>query len=140
MLGFGITQVGGTARTSEAPDILATTPQVNILVVECTTGLLKAENKLANLIDRTEAVRKRLVSSGNGHLKLLPVIVSSKTKEEIKADLEQAQKLGVVVLTRETLLELLQQTIAAPDPEAIYTLAWAGVQPKTDWKNPSPVI
>lgn len=133
MLGFGITQVGGTARTSEAPDILATTPQGNILVVECTTGLLKAENKLANLIDRTEAIRKRLAISGNSHLKLLPVIVTAKTKEEIKADLEQAQKLGVLVVTQEVLLELLQQTIAAPDPEAIYTRAWNGVQPKPDW-------
>ena len=107
MLGFSITQVGGTARSSDAPDILATTPQGNFLVVECTTGLLKAENKLANLIDRTEAIRKRLASSGNSHLKLLPVIVTAKTKEEIKADLEQAQKkLGVLVVTRETLMDL----------------------------------
>jgi hypothetical protein len=133
MLGFSINQVGGTARTSDAPDILATSPKGNILVVECTTGLLKAENKLANLIDRTEAIRKRLAISGNSHLKLLPVIVTAKTKEEIKADLEQAQKLGVLVVTQEVLQELLQQTIAAPDPEAIYTRAWNGVQPKPDW-------
>ena len=133
MLGFSITQVGGTARSSDAPDILATTPQGNVLVVECTTGLLKAENKLANLIGRTEAVRKRLVLSGNGHLKLLPVIVTAKTMEEIKADLEQAQKLGVLVVAQESLHELMQQTIAAPDPEAIYTRAWDGVQPKPDW-------
>jgi hypothetical protein len=133
MLGFSITQVGGTARTSDAPDILATSPKGNVLVVECTIGLLKAENKLANLIDRTEAVRKRLISSGNAHLKMLPVIVSAKTKDEIKADLEQAQKLGVLVLTKESLLELLQQTIASPDPEAIFTRAWDGVQPKPDW-------
>lgn len=132
MLGFSITQAGGTARTAEAPDILATTPQGNILVVECTTGLLKAENKLAILIDRTEAVRKRLFQSGNSHLKLLPVIVTSKTKEEIKADLEQAQKLGVHVVTQETLQELLQQSIASPDAEAIFTRAWNMAQSKPD--------
>lgn len=133
MLGFSITQVGGTARTSDAPDILATTPQGNVLIVECTTGLLKVENKLANLIDRTEAVKKRLATSGNSHLKLLPVIVTAKTKEEVKADLEQAQKLGVLVVTQESLRELLQQTIAAPDSEVIYSQAWESVQPKPDW-------
>lgn len=130
MLGFSITQVGGTARTSDAPDILATTPQGNVLVVECTTGLLKTENKLAILVDRTEAVRKRLASSGNSHLKLLPIIVTAKTKEEVKADLEQAHKLGVVVVTQEDLLELLQQTIAAPDAETIYARALEAVRPK----------
>lgn len=130
MLGFSVNQVGGTARTSDAPDILATSPQGNVLVVECTTGLLKAENKLAALVDRTEAIRKRLASSGNSHLKLLPAIVSAKTKEEVKADLEQAQKLGVLVVTQEDLLELLQQTIAAPDAEVIYARALETVQPK----------
>lgn len=132
MLGFSITQAGGTARTAEAPDILATTPQGNILVIECTTGLLKAENKLAILVDRTEAVRKRLFQSGNSHLKLLPVIVTSKTKEEIKADLEQAHKLGVHVITQEILQELLPQTIASPDAEAIFTRAWNIAQSKPD--------
>jgi len=132
MLGFNVNQIGGTGRSSDAPDILATSPQGNVLVVECTTGLLKAENKLANLIDRTESVRKRLASSGNGHLKLLPVIVTAKTKDEVKADLEQAQKLGILVVTQESLTELMQQTIATPDPEAIFTRAWESVQPKAD--------
>lgn len=133
MLGFNVTQIGGTGRSSDAPDILATSPQGNVLVVECTTGLLKAENKLANLIDRTESVRKRLAASGNGHLKLLPVIATAKTKEEVKADLEQAQKLGILVVTQESLTELMQQTIATPDSEAIFARAWESVQPKTNW-------
>lgn len=133
MLGFNVNQIGGTGRSSDAPDILATSPQGNVLVVECTTGLLKAENKLANLIDRTEAVKKRLASSGNGHLKLLPVIVTAKTKDEVKADLEQAQKLGILVVTQESLNELMQQTISAPDSEAIFARAWDSVQPKPAW-------
>lgn len=130
MLGFNVNQVGGTARTSDAPDILATSPQGNILIVECTVGLLKAENKLATLIERTEAIKKRLSASGNGHLKVLPIIVTAKTNDEIKADIEQAQKLDIVVVTRETLIGLMQQTIAVPDPEAIYMNAWNEAQPR----------
>ncbi len=133
MLGFNVNQIGGTGRSADAPDILATSPQGNVLVVECTTGLLKAENKLANLIDRTESVRKRLASSGNGHLKLLPVIVTAKTKDEVKADLDQAQKLGILVVSQESLTELMQQTISAPDSEAIFARAWDSVQPEPAW-------
>ena len=136
MLGFSVNQVGGTPRTSDAADILAVTPQGNILVVECTVGLLKAENKLAKLVGRSEAVKKRLAASSNSHLKLLPVIVTAKTRDEIAADLEQAQKLGMFVLTQENLRELLQQTIAAPNAESIYDHAWDEVQPKLDWMGP----
>ena len=137
ILGFSVTQIGGTARTSDAPDILATSPKGNILVVECTVGLLKAEHKLAILVDRTEAVRKRLIASGNGHLKILPIIVTAKTKEEVKADLDQARNLGVIVVTQETLLDLFQQTIAAPDAEIIYERALDSLSPKSNFMDPA---
>ena len=133
MLGFNVTQAGGTDRSSDAADILATSPQGNIMVVECTTGILKAQNKLANLVDRTEAVRKRIAASGNSHLKLLPVIVTAKTKEEVKGELEQAKQSGVVVVTQEELQNLLQATIATPDAEAIYLRAWESIQPKAEF-------
>lgn len=130
MLGFNVTQAGGTDRSANAPDILATSPQGNHLVVECTTGILKAQNKLANLVDRTEGVRKRLAASGNSHLKILPVIVTSKTKEEVKGELEQARQSGVVVVTQEGLISLFQETIATPNAEAIYQREWESIQPK----------
>lgn len=133
MLGFNIAQAGATERSSDAPDILATSPQGNLMVVECTTGILKAQNKLANLVDRTEGVRKRLAASGNGHLKLLPVIVTAKTKEEVKGELEHAQQSGVVVVTRENLEALLQQTIATPNAEEIYLRGWESIQLAPDF-------
>lgn len=133
MLGFNVTQAGGTERSSDAPDILATSPQGNLLVVECTTGILKAQNKLANLVERTEVIRKRMMASGNGHLKLLPVIVTSKTKEEVRGELQQAEQSGVIVVTRETLEELLRETIALPNTEEIYMRGWQSIQPKQDY-------
>lgn len=133
MLGFNVTQAGGTERSSDAPDILATSPQGNLLVVECTTGILKAQNKLANLVERTEVIRKRMTASGNGHLKLLPVIVTSKTKEEVKGELQQAEQSGVAVATRETLEELLRETIALPNTEEIYMRGWQSIQLKPDY-------
>lgn len=121
MLGFSVAHLGGTDKTQNAPDLIATTPRGNFAVIECTTGLLKAEHKLALLVDRAEALKRRLEASGNRHLHVLPIIVTSKAREEVKADLEQAEKLGVVVLTRESLEEALKRTLVLPDAEALYT-------------------
>ena len=123
MLGFGVAHLGGTAKTQDAPDLIATTPRGNFAVIECTTGLLKADNKLPRLIERAETLRRRLDASGNRHLHVLPVIITSKDREEVKADLEQAEKLGVAVVTKESLLQALNRTLVLPDAEGIYTEA-----------------
>lgn len=120
MLGFSVAHLGGTDKTQDAPDLIATTPGGNFAVIECTTGLLKAENKLAHLIERTEALRQRLEACGNRHLHVLPIIITTKSREEIRADLEQAERLGILVLTRESLEEGLKRTLVLPSAEAIF--------------------
>src|SRR3546814_15589325 len=74
---------------------VATTPQVHFSIVECTTGLLKAENKLAKLVERTEAVRKSLRTSGNHHLRVMPVIITSKTREIGRAHSELQSHMSI---------------------------------------------
>lgn len=127
MLGFSTSQVGGRDNTSDAADIVATTPSGNILIVECTTGLLKSD-KVSKLVERTEIVRKRLISSGNYHLKVLPVIVTSKPKDEVRADIDVVKNKGVSVVTKEDLKSLLAQTIVLPDADLIFNQAWQASQ------------
>lgn len=127
MLGFSTSQVGATAQTSDAADIVAATPQGNILIVECTTGLLKSD-KVAKLVERSELVRKRLIASGNHHLKVLPVMVTSKPKDEVKADIDEVQNKGVAVVTKEDLKAMLSQTIVFPDADVIFDRAWKKAQ------------
>ena len=121
MLGFSVAHLGGTSKTQNAPDLIATTPSGNFVVIECTTGLLKAENKLPLLVERAEVLRQRLYASGNRHLHLLAVMITSKSREEIKADLEQAEKLGVAVLTRESLEEALKRTLFLPNADTLFS-------------------
>lgn len=130
MLGFSVAHAGATQRTSEAADILASTPAGHVAVVECTTGHLKADTKLSRLVARSQTIRKRLDDSGNRHLKLLPVIVTSLGREEVKADLDQAQSLGIVVVSREDLLSALNQTVATCDPEGIFSRALESLRPQ----------
>jgi hypothetical protein len=122
MLGFSVAYLGGTRRTSAAADIIVTTPNGHFAVVECTTGILKAENKLALLHERTQTLKKSLEPS-HRHLNVLPVIVTSKTREDIKPDLPLAEELGISVVTHEDIERVFQKTLLLPDAEKIYNEA-----------------
>jgi hypothetical protein len=128
MLGFGPAHLGGTPRTQEAADLVMCTQSGNFAVVEVTTGLLKAENKLALLHDRTQSMRRNLDASNNRHLRMLPVIVTSKTQEDIRPDLEQAEKWGIYVLAREGLERLVERTLQLPNSDQLYEQAEQAVR------------
>jgi hypothetical protein len=119
MLGFSVAHLA-TPRMRDAADLLVVTPNGHFAVVECTTGLLKAENKLAQLHARAESVRRSLASSNSGHLRVLPVIVTSRPAAEIKADVEAAERLGISIATREVLDEALNRTLIQPNADQIY--------------------
>lgn len=120
MLGFSVSHLGQTPKLQEAPDLLVTTPQGHFAVVECTTGPLKTDNKLPLLIERSEIVRDRLAASNNQHLKVLPVIVTSKRRVEVRADIEQAERLGVLIITAEILVATLSRTLVRSDADEIF--------------------
>jgi hypothetical protein len=120
MLGFSVAHLGGTERAQEAADLIATTAKGDFVVIECTTGLLKTENKLPLLIDRAERVRAGVVASNNKHLRVLAAIVTSRPRAEISADIEQAEKLGVLVMCRENLEEAVTRTLVLPNAEQLY--------------------
>jgi hypothetical protein len=142
MLGFSVAHLGGTRRTQEAVDLVAVAPNGHVAVIECTTGLLRAENKLSLLHDRTQAVRKTLDKSDSRHLKVLPVIVTSKSREEVRPELEQAEKNGIFVMTGEGLQEAINQTLVFPNANVLLEQAHQTVrmaQAKYDTHS-SPVL
>lgn len=139
MLGFNVVHLGGTAKTQDALDVIASAPNGNFLAVECTTGLLRTENKLPLLIDRTEALREKLKRSGTPQLKVLPLIVSTKTRLELSADLEHAQKLGVLVVSQEDLQEMLGRTYLVQDANRLYQEAEERVRSEMALLTPAKV-
>jgi hypothetical protein len=140
LLGFCPVQLGGTSKTQQdAADLILATPNGNFVVVECTTGLLKAENKLALLVERSERVRTQLTASNFGHLRILTVIVTSKPRNEVKADLDQAEKLGILVLTRENLKLALNQIVLLPRADQLFEEAEQAVQADLDKYRSQPL-
>jgi hypothetical protein len=120
MLGFSPVLLGLFPKTQEAADVLVTSPRGNYAVVECTLGMLRSENKLATLVRRSNELKERLKRSGNANANVLPVIVTALPRESVAAELEQAEQLGVAVVTREVLEVAIEQTSLPLRPDAIY--------------------
>jgi hypothetical protein len=136
MLGFSVAHLGGTTRTRDAADLIVTSPSGNYAVVECTTGLLKAENKLALLYQRAQTVRDALAGS-NAHLRVLPIMVTSRRTNEITPDLEAAVSLGIYVMTRENLENAINQTLMHPNADQLYAQAEQAVTAARAQYNPT---
>lgn len=125
--GFSGATLGLTPLLKEAPDVIVTTPNGRFAVVECTMGLLKADNKLPKVVARANQVREKLEKSGNGHLPVLPVMVTSLSRSDVEAELPQAAAHGVHVLTREDIERGVAASFVLPDPERIFNDALRAV-------------
>jgi hypothetical protein len=137
MLGFNGMHLGGVPKLSDAPDLIANTPGGHFAVIECTTGLLKEDSKLAHVHSRTEAVRKQLADVSHAYAHVMSVIVTSKPRREVDAEIEAAERLRIMVVTQETLEDLLRRSLMLPNPDEIYSnaeqainAAWLKYQPK----------
>ena len=67
-----------------------------------------------------EAARRGLAASNSAHLRLIPVMVTSKTRADITPDLETADMLGILVMTRESLESAMNRTLTHPNPDQMY--------------------
>jgi hypothetical protein len=119
MSGFAVLHPG-TKRLEDNVDVIAVTPSSKIALVECTTGLLTREGKLPALQHRIAALRKRLAAGGFGHLPVLGVGVTTKSSDEITADVLEAAKGGILLLSADELRTGLERTLVPQDPDALF--------------------
>lgn len=120
-LGFSTAAFGSNPKTKDAFDTVAVSPSGDFVVVECTLGLLKADSKLSRLSERAARVRDILAASNMRHLRVLPMIVSALTMEQVKVDVPAAEENGILVLTRESLSSALDVEIFRfPDADALF--------------------
>lgn len=123
MHGFSVAHLGTNTRTQDAVDILATTPAGNFALVECTTGVISTDKKVANLLSRKAVVLERLVRANQNQVHVLPVVVTSRGRDEVAQEIGPAQQRGVLVLTRDDLVDMLNRTDMLPDADQLYNEA-----------------
>jgi hypothetical protein len=119
MNGFSAIHLGAVSRTQDGADLIAATPAGHIAVIECTTGVLKAD-KLALLHDRAQTVRRQLEIRGSRDLRVLAIAVTSQPIADVEADIEGATKRQIFVVTREQFHDLIDHTRAAPDADRFF--------------------
>ncbi len=134
MLGFAPIHIG-LPRLGEVSDAILAAPNGNLAVVECTVGLLKDDDKLPKLHDRVQAVRRNLDTSSMRHVRVLPVIVTAKSLEEVQPDMEMAEKFGIYVIARDGLERLLQRTLVPLSADQLYEEAEQAVKAAQDARN-----
>lgn len=134
-LGFSVVSFGTHAKTRDAFDLVCTSPRGDFVVVECTLGLLRAESKLSKLVARTAQVKESLITSNLRHVRVLPVIVTAMSREQVEADVGPATDLGVLVITRENLDEAQNELIRYPNPDALFERGMRSVQDRQSARN-----
>lgn len=127
-MGFSAASFGTHPKTRDAFDVIATTPRGDFLVVECTLGLLRADGKLSKPAARTAKVRDALASSNMKHLRVLPVIVTAMTAEQVAADAGPAADLRVLVITSADLDEVHNELVRFPDADSFFERGLRTVQ------------
>lgn len=121
LLGFAVSQLGRNKLTEDAPDLIARSPNGNFLIVEVTAGVLKDGHKLANLVNRSAQVRRRLNQSWHRSAKVQPVIVTSLSRDQVALEMAQAEMDGIKVFTREDLDVVIDQRTEFPsDANAMF--------------------
>ncbi|MBI1360749.1 MAG: hypothetical protein GC155_10780 [Alphaproteobacteria bacterium] len=119
MLGVSPLHFDRGGKTQEAVDILSVAGADQMMLIECTVGILKAEGKLANLIARTERLRRQFRDKGR-NVELLPVIVSPMSRQELASELAAAGAHGVAVVAQEQLAELQARIDRPIDANAVF--------------------
>jgi hypothetical protein len=119
-LGFAPANFGLNNKTRDAFDTIAVTPSGDFLVIECTLGLLRAESKLSKLAARAASLRASLDASDMTQIRILPIIITAMTREQVKADLDPAESAGLLVLTRENLEEVFNEMLRFPDADNLF--------------------
>lgn len=120
LFGFSAVNYGRILRLQDGPDIIAMTPTGNVLVIECTLGLLDKNDKLAKLVQRTTVIKEKLASAGYDHLQIQSAIVTPLSRDEVAANLKIAEEHGIAVICKEEIIKLLDQVSLPPDPERIF--------------------
>ncbi|OJY56600.1 hypothetical protein [Thiobacillus sp. 0-1251] len=134
MLGFSVDPLIGK-KLESGPDIVATTNNGDVVLVECTINQINKDGKLGKLVDRAEVIRSHLDNSAYGHLRVLPVIVTARPKDAVgQFDVDAARSQGVLIITKENLMDAIERSVVSQDPDKLFALGWESLHREANSK------
>jgi hypothetical protein len=143
LAGFNPIHLGQDKKTERAADIIALTPEDDVLLIECTTGILK-KDKRSQLLRRAQILRDALSQSPSGPCAVIPLMITCLPWLEAQADADQAQADGIGIYSYEDIMDLMAKNAAPTDPAATFAALrhrseMAALVQQGEWPNfPSP--
>jgi len=114
VLGFS----GCIMNETDAPDIILSTKNHNVVLIECTLKTADFNNKLGKLVDRKNTLIGLLQKAGDNR-KVHSYLVSGQFKAAIVHDAKELLSHDVVLLTKESLLKLLENLKFPQEPDEL---------------------
>jgi hypothetical protein len=127
LLGLSSLKYGRITTLTAAPDILAVSAEGHLFVVECTTGDINSKGKLQRLHDRTKEIAEALQRSLHPPATVLPVVFTNAPRQETAAHWSTAEVLGIALVCREEITNLLSQLDAPPTADQLHQMALAAI-------------
>lgn len=118
--GFASVHFGDSGAITDGPDVVAVSSEGNVLIVECTTGGLKTDGKLQALSDRLLEMREHLAMEGESQVRVIAILATSRSAEEIAIDRADYDRRGILVLAFEDLERMLDRLVAHLSSDAIF--------------------
>lgn len=122
LAGLAVDMLADDPKAGQAADALVFDDSTsNVLVVECTTGPLNQDGKMARLKKRTADIQEALQSLGR--LQARAVLVCSLQGDRLStAELDAASRDRMAVLSREDLETILQLALDGEPPDLVLAL------------------
>jgi hypothetical protein len=119
LLGFESLYIGRISRWKDEPDILATSPMGDLVMVEATTRI-PDESKLTLFATRVARMREDLQRAQPGTApKVIALFITLRPPQELVAIRQTAERHEVILLGRPDLEEAIARTQFAPNPAAV---------------------
>jgi hypothetical protein len=109
LCGFSSVHLGSIQgmHDRDSVDAIASTRSGRLLIIECTVGDINNDNKLGKLDARYKHILGQLETARVPIKASQRVIATSYTREQVKANLEDAGKLDIAVVTQDEVQEIL---------------------------------
>jgi hypothetical protein len=129
LLGFSVCGfVSFGKRLSSAPDALAFSPRGDMLLIECTIDLVDNRDKLAKLLSRVDRARRVVRARGPQPPNVVPILVTALPRSELADAVLPTSQQGILVLCRDDVAALLEESAFTSDAQARVDLWRASIQ------------
>lgn len=73
--------------------------------------------------------------NSGGHLRVLPVIVTARPKDAVgQFDVDAARSQGVLIITKENLMDAIERSVVSQDPDKLFALGWESLHREANSK------